>query len=37
MLRDIEVHNPTPVMGEHHQDEQHLESQGWHHEEIDGH
>ena len=37
MLRDIEVHNPTTVMCEDHQNKQHLVSHGWHHEEIDRH
>ena len=37
VLRDVEVENTPTVMCEDHQNEQHLVSHGWHHEEINGH
>jgi hypothetical protein len=35
MLRDMEVHHPATVVSEDHQNEQHFESYGRHHKEID--
>ena len=37
VLGHIEMEDSAPMMGEHDQDEEHLESHCWHDEKIDGH